>query len=156
PALLHSTARAFPLLLQDKSVERASADEHAVNSEQPSPAPPSWDAASETGKPPRDSRPDLNRYIIGEQDALMITVWKEKELSGAVVVRPDGKITVPLVGEVSVVGMTPVQVQSLLTEKLKPFVAVPQVTVAVNEIRSRRVYLIGHSAKEGSFAINSS
>ena len=100
--------------------------------------------------------PDPNAYIIGEQDGLMITVWKEKEISGAVVVRPDGKITVPLVGEVKVVGMTPVQLQTLLAEKLKPYVTVPQVTVAVTEIRSRKVYLIGHAAREGTFAINSS
>src|SRR5271165_6370889 len=72
---------------------------------------------------------DPNAYTIGEQDTLTITVWKEKELSGSVVVRPDGKITVPLVGDLSVVGMTPVQVQGILTDKLKPFVTVPQVTV---------------------------
>ena len=99
---------------------------------------------------------DPNAYIIGEQDGLTITVWKEKDLSGGVVVRPDGKITVPLVGEVKVVGMTPIQLQSLLAEKLKPFVTLPQVTVAVSEIRSRKVYLIGHAAREGPFMINSS
>jgi polysaccharide biosynthesis/export protein len=105
---------------------------------------------------PEKSEPDPNAYIIGEQDALVITVWKEKEISGGVVVRPDGKITVPLVGEIKAVGMTPVQLQSVLAEKLKPFVTVPQVTVAVTEIRSRKVYLIGHAAREGPFMINSS
>jgi polysaccharide biosynthesis/export protein len=117
---------------------------------------------SDTGGAPTISAPktpipplDPNAYLIGEQDSLLVTVWKEKELSGAVVVRPDGKITVPLVGEVKVVGMTPVQLQTLLAEKLKPFVTVPQVTVAVAEIRSRKVYLIGHTAREGPFAINS-
>jgi polysaccharide export outer membrane protein len=99
---------------------------------------------------------DPNAYIIGEQDSLNITVWKEKEISGIVVVRPDGKITVPLVGEISVVGMTPVQLQTLLADKLKPFVTIPQVTVAVTNIRSRKVYLIGHAAREGPFVINSS
>lgn len=98
---------------------------------------------------------DPKAYIIGEQDVLTVTVWKEKELSGGVVVRPDGKITVPLVGEITVVGMTPVELQNLLAEKLKPFVTVPQVTVAVNEIRSRKVYLIGHTGREGPFPINS-
>src|SRR5882672_7585496 len=94
---------------------------------------------------------DPTAYIIGEQDSLVITVWKEKDISGGAVVRPDGKITVPLVGEIKVVGMTPVQLQTLLAEKLKPFVTVPQVTVAVAEIRSRKVYLIGHAAREGPF-----
>ena len=104
----------------------------------------------------QNSQPDPNDYIIGEQDALMITVWKEKEISGGVVVRPDGKITVPLVGEIKVVGMTPVQLQDLLVERLKPFVTVPQVSVAVTQINSRKVYLIGQAAREGSFTINSS
>jgi polysaccharide export outer membrane protein len=102
----------------------------------------------------KNEQADPNAYIIGEQDALVITVWKEKEISGGVVVRPDGKITVPLVGEIKVVGMTPVQLQSVLMEKLKPFVTVPQVTVAVTEIRSRKIYLIGHAAREGPFTIN--
>src|SRR5262249_25110526 len=100
--------------------------------------------------------PDPNAYIIGEQDLLAITVWKEKEISGTVVVRPDGKITVPLAGEIKVVGMTPVELQSVLTDRLRPFVTVPQVTVAVTEIRSRKVYLIGHVAREGTNLINSS
>jgi len=98
---------------------------------------------------------DPNTYVIGAQDSLMITVWKEKEISGAVVVRPDGKITVPLVGEIAVVGLTPVQVQSMLAEKLKPFVTVPAVSVAVTGIVSRKVYLIGKVAREGMFNINS-
>ena len=110
---------------------------------------------SSTSAKPNDP-PDPNDYIIGEQDYLTITVWKEKELSGSVVVRPDGKITVPLVGETKVVGMTPVQVQDLLEQRLKPFIAVPQVTVAVSQINSRRVYLIGQVVKEGSYQINSS
>jgi len=108
-------------------------------------------ASARAGDPP-----DPNDYIIGEQDYLTITVWREKELSGSVVVRPDGKITVPLVGETKVVGMTPVQVQDMLEQRLKPFIAVPQVTVAVSQINSRRVYLIGQVVKEGSYQINSS
>ena len=99
---------------------------------------------------------ETGQYVIGEQDQLTITVWKEPELSGMVVVRPDGKITVPLVNEIKVVGMTPAQLQEVLTEKLKPFINVPQVTVAVRQISSRNVFLIGEIAREGSFPINSS
>lgn len=95
-------------------------------------------------------------YVIGEQDTLTITIWKEKDLSGTVVVRPDGKVTVPLVGEIKVVGMTPVQLQNTLTERLRPFITVPQVSVAVNQINSRKVYLIGQAMREGTFEINSS
>jgi polysaccharide export outer membrane protein len=98
---------------------------------------------------------DPKTYIIGEQDQLSIDVWREKEISTTAVVRPDGKITIPLVDEVYVVGLTPLQLQSLLEEKLKPFLTVPQVTVIVKEISSRRVYLMGQGGKNGPFLINS-
>lgn len=105
---------------------------------------------------PANVPPSPGDYVIGEQDNLTITVWKERDISGSVVVRPDGKITVPLVGELKVIGMTPLELQNILTEKLKPFVTVPQVTVAVNQINSRKVYLIGQVMREGTFEINSS
>lgn len=98
---------------------------------------------------------DPNTYIIGEQDVLGIDVWKERDISQTVVVRPDGKITIPLVDEVYVVGMTPLQLQSMLEEKLKPFLTVPQVTVIVKEISSRKVYLMGQVGRTGPFLINS-
>jgi polysaccharide biosynthesis/export protein len=105
---------------------------------------------------PKPDAPVDAGYVIGEQDQLMITVWKEKELSTGVVVRPDGKITVPLVGDVHVIGMTTLQLQALLTEKFKPYITVPQVTVAVSQINSRKIYLIGQVAREGTFPLNSS
>src|SRR2546426_8082476 len=86
--------------------------------------------------------PSITEYTIGEQDILDIVVWREKELSVQVVVRPDGRITVPLVNEIYVIGMTPLQLQEALTEKLKPFVNAPRLTVTVKEINSRKVYLI--------------
>jgi polysaccharide biosynthesis/export protein len=95
-------------------------------------------------------------YVIGEEDMLTVNIWKERDLTGAVVVRPDGRITVPLVGEVKVVGMTPLQLETQLEEKLKPFITVPKVSVAVNQINSRKVYLIGQVMREGAFPINSS
>lgn len=99
--------------------------------------------------------PSLTGYTIGEQDVLDIDVWREKELSGIVVVRPDGKITVPLVNEIYVVGITPLELQKMLMEKLQPFVTAPQVTVSVKEINSRKVYLTGQVAHAGVFRINS-
>ena len=90
----------------------------------PAPVASSGPSAGTPGPPPattvQSAQPDPNDYIIGEQDALMITVWKEREISGGVVVRPDGKITVPRVGEIKVVGMTPVQLQNLLAERRNP------------------------------------
>jgi len=111
-------------------------------------------AASET-KPKNADDPALVGYTIGEQDVLQIDVWKEKEISETVVVRPDGKIAIPLVNEIYVVGMTPLQLQQLLTEKLEPFVNVPQVTVSVREISSRKVYVTGQVIHPGVLHINS-
>ncbi len=129
-----------------------------------SPAPANKPAgASATPAKPTDSAskairaddPSLAGYTIGEQDVLDIDVWREKELTLQVVVRPDGKITVPLVNEVYVVGVTPLKLQDILTEKLQPFLTAPQVTVSVREINSRKVYLIGQVAHIGVFHINS-
>ncbi len=89
-------------------------------------------------------------YIVGIADELQISVWKEPDLSLGVVVRPDGMITVPVVNDVYVVGMTTKQVQDLLTEKLKPVVDEPQVTVIVRSIHSRKVYLVGQVGRPGS------
>src|SRR5262249_2970622 len=93
-------------------------------------------------------------YVIGEQDVLNMNVWKEPDLSGPTVVRPDGKITLPLLNDIQVVGLTTHELQELLTEKLKPFLTVPQVTVSPREINSRKVYVIGEVAHEGAFGIN--
>ncbi|MGH9775400.1 MAG: polysaccharide biosynthesis/export family protein [Candidatus Acidiferrales bacterium] len=92
-----------------------------------------------------------DEYVIGEADGLHVDVWKEPELSQNVVVRPDGKISLPLVNEVKVAGMTPSQVQQLLTERLKSYVVSPQVTVTVTEIRSKSVYITGEVVRAGEY-----
>jgi polysaccharide export outer membrane protein len=107
---------------------------------------------TETGDAPTSVDPDT--YHIGLDDQLMISVWKEPELSMNVVVRPDGMITLPLVNDLHVVGMKPLELQQLLTEKLKPFVSEPQVTVIVQGIRSRKVYLFGHVIKQGTYNLD--
>lgn len=97
---------------------------------------------------------DPKTYRIGVEDELMISVWREPELSTQVVVRPDGKITLPLLNDLDVVGMRTDQLQDVLTEKLKPFVNTPQVTIIVRGIRSRKVNLIGQVGRQGSFDLN--
>jgi polysaccharide biosynthesis/export protein len=94
---------------------------------------------------------DEDAYRIGLDDQLMISVWREPELSLSVVVRPDGMITLPLLSDVHVVGLKPTELQQLLTEKLKPFVSEPQVTVIAQGIRSRKIYLVGNVSKQGTF-----
>lgn len=93
-------------------------------------------------------------YRIGVEDELHISVWHEAELSEDVVVRPDGMITMPLLNDVPVVGLSTGQLKDLLTEKLKPYVTEPQVTIVVRAIRSRRIYLAGQVMKPGAFPLN--
>ncbi len=92
-------------------------------------------------------------YIVGVADSLVINVWKEPDFSGLVVVRPDGVITVPVVGDVKVAGLTTGQVQEILTEKLKGVVTEPQVTIIVKDIRSRKVYLMGKVGRAGAIPL---
>jgi polysaccharide export outer membrane protein len=100
-----------------------------------------------------DAAVDPNAYHIGLDDQLLISVWREPELSMTVVVRPDGMITMPLINDLHVVGLKPIELQQLLIEKLKPFVSEPQVTVIVQGIHSRKVYLVGNVGRQGAFPL---
>jgi polysaccharide export outer membrane protein len=88
-------------------------------------------------------------YVIGTEDVLDINVWKEPEVSRTVPVRPDGKISLPLLNDVQAAGLTPMQLGAVVTEQLKKFVAQPQVTVIVTTINSRRVYVLGEVNRGG-------
>src|SRR5271156_253812 len=90
-------------------------------------------------------------YIIGAQDVLDISVWKEPEVSRVVPVRPDGKISLPLLNDVQAAGLTPAALASQITESLKKYVTNPQVTVIITTINSQRVYLLGEVTRPGAF-----
>jgi len=92
-------------------------------------------------------------YVIGPQDVLDINVWKEPTVSRTVPVRPDGKISLPLLDDVQAAGLTPMQLSDSLTEKLKKFMAQPEVTVIVTQINSQRVYVIGSVARPGAYPL---
>src|SRR6266567_3382491 len=93
-------------------------------------------------------------YIVGESDVLRVNVWKEPEVSQTVVVRTDGSISLPLINEVKVAGMTPMQIQTLVAEKLKSFMNSPQVTVTVTEIHSKKAFITGEVARPGGYSLN--
>lgn len=114
--------------------------------------PVSIDRPTNTPKPESPASVDPD-YRIGLDDQLMISVWHEPELSMGVAVRPDGMITLPLINDVKVAGLKPLELQQVLLEKLKPFVSEPQVTVIVQGIRSRKVYLVGQVSKQGAFPL---
>jgi polysaccharide biosynthesis/export protein len=92
-------------------------------------------------------------YVIGGQDVLDISVWKETELTRTVPVRPDGKISLPLLNDVQAAGLTPTQLAEQLTESLKKFVTNPQVTVIVTQINSQRIYILGEVARAGAYPL---
>ncbi|SRR6266481_6000856 len=95
-----------------------------------------------------------SEYIVGESDVIRVNVWKEPEVSQTVVVRTDGNISLPLINEVRVSGMTPIQIQIMVAEKLKNFLNNPQVTVTVTDIRSKRAFITGEVVRPGTYALN--
>ena len=103
--------------------------------------------------PPPASPIVADDYRVGAGDVIEVSVWKEPENSGVVVIRPDGKISLPLVNDLVVVGKTPMEIQQMVEEKLTPFINAPNVTVIVRDIRSKKVYVIGEVNHTGSFQI---
>jgi polysaccharide biosynthesis/export protein len=88
-------------------------------------------------------------YVIGPEDVLHVAVWKENDLSATLPVRPDGKISLPLLNDVQAAGMTPEQLSASLTVKLKKYIADPRVTVVVTAINSKRVFVNGEVLHAG-------
>jgi polysaccharide export outer membrane protein len=93
-------------------------------------------------------------YVVGESDVLHVNVWKEQELTQTVVVRTDGNISLPLINEIKVSGMTPLQIQEMIAEKLKSYINNPQVTVTVTDIRSKKAFITGEVLRPGSYSLN--
>lgn len=92
-------------------------------------------------------------YKIGPQDVLRIDVWREDQLTRTIPVRPDGKITLPLLNDVQAAGLTPMELAEVIREQLKKYISNPQVTVSVTEINSRRIYVNGEVTRAGAYAL---
>jgi len=92
-------------------------------------------------------------YVIGAQDVLSIVFWRDKDMSADVVVRPDGKISLPLLNEVQAAGFTPEELRARLTEAATKYVEDPTATVVVKEIHSRNVYITGNVAKPATYPL---
>jgi polysaccharide export outer membrane protein len=117
-----------------------------VNSEAPASA-----AGSEGGE--HQAATNDPNYLIGAQDVLDVSVWKEPELSKQVPVRPDGKISLPLLNDVQAAGLTPTQLAEQITAGLNKYMTSPQVTVIVSQINSQRVYILGEVARAGAYIL---
>jgi|SRR5580658_2996084 polysaccharide export outer membrane protein len=101
---------------------------------------------------PRSSHSD-DTFVIGDDDVLAINVWKDQDLTKQVTVRTDGKISLPLIGDIQAAGRTPLQLEIDLTDKLKSYVNDPQVTVIVQEIHSLKFNILGQVTKPGSYPL---
>jgi len=110
-------------------------------------------ASSATEVPKAVAAVHADEYIIGSDDILAVNIWKEPELSRTVPVRPDGKITLPLIGEIQASGLTPKKLQDSLALGLKAYVTNPEVTVIVQEVKSLKYNIVGEITRPGSYLL---
>jgi len=112
--------------------------------------------SSNADKSPTQARPSSatnSTYVIGPEDTLHVSVWKENDLTATLPVRPDGKISLPLLNDVQAAGLTPMQLADSVTEKLKKYVADPRVTVVVTAMNSQRIYVLGEVLHTGAMPL---
>jgi polysaccharide export outer membrane protein len=102
---------------------------------------------------PADPNLESSDYLIAAGDLLQVFVWKEPELTSEALVRLDGKISVPLLGDIAAAGRTPPQLARELTSRLTRFVEAPQVTVSLKDARSARVFVVGQVNRAGEFPL---
>lgn len=112
------------------------------------------DLPAQTAAPVADAATD--DYVIGADDVLAVFFWRDQQLSGDVVVRPDGKISLPLLDDVQAAGLTPKQLRDRLVIEARRFVAAPVATVVVKQTNSRKAYVIGQVMKPGQYPLTSS
>jgi polysaccharide export outer membrane protein len=117
------------------------------------PVPPTGPAAATV--PTSTARADDTGYTIGPEDVLDISVWKSPELSRSVPVRPDGKVSLPLVNDIKAAGLTPDQLRHELTMRLSEFIPAPEVAVIVREVHSAKVSVVGAVRSPGRFELRS-
>lgn len=123
-----------------------------VGDKKPAHKEPSKPQAPATAPQP-DSVANRTDYVIGETDLLVINVWRDQELSRTIPVRPDGKISLPLIGELQASGLTPAALQATITQKLRDYVEHPEVTVIVQEARSQVFNIMGEVLKPGTYPL---
>lgn len=103
--------------------------------------------------PPQEAPLGRSEYVIGQGDQLRIVVWRNEEISGPVLVRTDGMISVPLVDDIQAEGLTPQQLKVAIAEKLEDYIEAPDVTVSVTQSGSKRLYILGEVLQSGPIPI---
>ena len=116
-------------------------------------APPSAAAASRSSSAAPAGASVPAGYVIGPEDVLTIVFWRDKDMSADVVVRPDGKVSLPLLNDIDAAGLTPDQLREELVKRAATYMQDPNASVVVKEIHSRKVFITGNVAKPGSFPL---
>ncbi len=124
------------------------------NSDLPSPATSGLPAIpSPAAQPPANAPQVSSSYIIGPEDAITVNVWKEPTVSGAFAVRPDGMISMPLLGDLAASGVTPMALSADIATRLKKYLTDPLVTVTVTAVNSKHYYLVGEVGHTGALPL---
>jgi polysaccharide export outer membrane protein len=110
-------------------------------------------AAPVMAQPSKGALKPPEEYRIGPEDVLEISVWKEEDLQREVLVRPDGKISFPLAGDIKAAGHTPEEIQQLITQKIQRYIPEPVVTVTVKQIGGNKIYVIGQVQQPGAYVV---
>lgn len=99
------------------------------------------------------AQPKVNQYLIGEDDNLRISVWQNQDMDQEVIVRPDGKISYPLVGDIQAAGLTIPELDDIITEKLKDFIKYPEVSISLRKMGGARVMILGQVSSPGLYSV---
>jgi len=102
------------------------------------------------------AKPHDDTFVIGNDDVLAINVWKEPDISRSIPVRSDGRISLPLVGEVQAAGLTPAKLEKEIASRLRNYISEPEVTVMVQQVNSQKFNILGQVAKPGSYILANS
>jgi polysaccharide export outer membrane protein len=166
-AILSVWMVALPALLHGGGALGWKASDAVLTQEQASPpAKPAVPAAAETNpadlavpksspeaRIPGAAPVDAKTYVIGAEDVIFIKVWRDNDVSGQFLVRPDGRISVPLIGDVTASGRTPEQLEKDISERLSKFIREPQVNVGILVVGSKKYFILGEVNRPGSFPL---
>jgi polysaccharide export outer membrane protein len=148
--------RAMPtLVLVAMALVSMRAAAQSDSTAQPAPPPAVVAPQSSAGNPNGGKSHSDDSYVIGANDVLAVSVWKEPDVSRSVPVRSDGKISLPLVGELQAGGQTPQQLEQEITKRLRNYISEPEVTVIVTDSKSQKVNILGMVVRPGAYLLTS-
>jgi polysaccharide export outer membrane protein len=134
------------ILISTSSLSGQASSADGARTALPSAAPPLTQTQT-------DAKPHDDSYVIGNGDILAISVWKDADLSRTIPVRSDGKISLPLIGEVQAAAQTPLGLEQVITERLRNYITTPEVTVMVEQVNSKKFNILGQVTRPGSYAL---